>query len=109
MVLWKDLSQGTEDEVAEVHEGMGDGEFWCGEMKVAVEEDVNVDGAVGVGGEGGGCREGGGNGRADAYIECLVCLLGATEEVLNGLCLVEELLRSEGGLEAHGGVEEGMG
>lgn len=47
-----DLAEGTKNEVALHHSRMGNGELGGGEVEVAVEEDVDINGAVGVGKKG---------------------------------------------------------
>ena len=77
-----------------MHAGMWNGEVGSGELEVAVEENVDVNGAIGIKGK--GAARGGG------------CLLLPSEFAFNGLRGAEELLRSEGGLQEDNGVEVRM-
>lgn len=84
-----DFAEGTEDEVALHHSRMGNGEVGGGEVKVAVEEDVDVDGAVGVVVAGG--------------------LGGAAELAFDGLGGEENLVGREVCVEEDNGVEVAVG
>ena len=78
---------------------MGNGEGGGGDVEVVVEEDVDVDDAVVVGGKT----------PPTPLLRGENCFLGASQQAFNQLGLAEKCQGRQRGFDAYGGIEEGVG